>query len=91
MSYEQLLEVFWDIHDPTQLNRQGPDKGTQYRSVIFYHSKQQKKLAEESKKRQQDSGKYSKPIVTEITEAQEFYPAEEYHQRYLEKQRHSGF
>lgn len=81
VSYEKLLEIFWNVHDPTQLNRQGPDAGTQYRSIIFYHSKQQKKLAEESKKKL----KYNKPIVTEITKAKEFYPAEEYHQKYLEK------
>jgi len=81
VSYEKLLEIFWNIHDPTQLNRQGPDIGTQYRSVIFYHNEQQKKLAEKSKVKL----KYNKPIVTEITKAKEFYPAEEYHQRYLEK------
>jgi len=81
VSYEKLLEIFWNIHDPTQLNRQGPDTGTQYRSVIFYHNEQQKKIAEESKKKL----KYKKPIVTEITKAKEFYPAEEYHQKYLEK------
>lgn len=82
VSYEILLEIFWNIHDPTQLNRQGPDRGTQYRSVIFYHTEQQKKLAEESKEKL----KYKKPIVTEITKAKEFYPAEKYHQKYLEKQ-----
>jgi len=84
ISYEKLLDVFWEIHDPTQLNRQGPDIGTQYRSVIFYHNEEQKNLAEESKKQQQK--KYTKKIVTEITSAQEFYPAEEYHQKYLQKQ-----
>ena len=83
LSYEKLLEKFWKIHDPTQLNRQGPDIGTQYRSVIFYYNEKQKKLAEESKKQQQK--KYSKKIVTEITPAKEFYPAEEYHQKYLQK------
>lgn len=81
VSYEKLLEIFWNIHDPTQLNKQGPDTGTQYRSAIFYHNEQQKKLAEESKKKL----KYNKPIVTEIIKAKEFYPAEEYHQKYLEK------
>ncbi len=86
ISYKQLLDLFWDIHDPTQLNRQGPDRGTQYRSVIFYHDQQQKKFAEKSKMRQQTSGKYKKEIVTEIIPAQEFYPAEEYHQKYFEKQ-----
>ncbi len=83
ISYETLLEKFWEIHDPTQLNRQGPDIGTQYRSVIFFYNEKQKKLAEESKKQQQK--KYSKKIVTEITPAKEFYPAEEYHQKYLQK------
>ncbi len=83
ISYEKLLEIFWEIQDPTQLNRQGPDIGTQYRSVIFYHNEKQKKLAEESKNKQQKN--YDKKIVTEITSAKEFYPAEEYHQKYLEK------
>ncbi|UCD14664.1 MAG: peptide-methionine (S)-S-oxide reductase MsrA [Thermoplasmatales archaeon] len=85
-SYEQVLEIFWMVHDPTQLNKQELDIGTQYRSVIFYHNEQQKKLAEASKKKLQKSGKYKKPIVTEITKAKEFYPAEQYHQKYLEKQ-----
>jgi len=87
VSYEELLNVFWSIHDPTQLNKQGPDIGTQYRSIIFYYDQNQKKIAEESKKKQEQSGKYKKPIVTEITESKEFYKAEEYHQRYLEKLR----
>ena len=85
VSYEKLLDVFWDIHDPTTPNRQGPDVGSQYRSAIFYHSPQQEKTALASKKKLQDSGKFKKPIVTEITEATEFYNAEEYHQRYFEK------
>jgi len=84
ISYEELLEIFWNIHDPTQLNQQGPDIGTQYRSVIFYHNENQKKTAENSKKKQQ-SKKY-RTIVTEITKASEFYKAEEYHQSYLKKQ-----
>ncbi|MCX6665024.1 MAG: peptide-methionine (S)-S-oxide reductase MsrA [Euryarchaeota archaeon] len=88
ISYEKLLDVFWDVHDPTQKNRQGPDRGTQYRSVIFYYYDQQKKLAEQSKKKLEESKKYKKPIVTEITLAKEFYPAEEYHQKYIEK--HGG-
>ena len=83
ISYEKLLEIFWEIHDPTQLNRQGADIGTQYRSVIFYHNEKQKKLAEDSRNEQQKN--YDKKIVTEITSAKEFYPAEEYHQKYLEK------
>jgi peptide-methionine (S)-S-oxide reductase len=85
LSYEKLLEIFWEIHDPTQLNRQGPDFGTQYRSVIFYHDENQRKIAEISKDKLVKSQKYSKPIVTEITEAGDFYKAEEYHQRYLQK------
>lgn len=81
ISYNQLLDVFWSTHDPTQLNRQGPDEGTQYRSAIFYHNEEQKKLAEESKKKL----KKKKPAVTEITKAKKFYKAEEYHQKYLQK------
>ncbi len=88
ISYEKLLDIFWDIHDPTQKNRQGPDRGTQYRSVIFYYTGQQKKIAEQSKKNLEESKKYRKPIATEITLAKEFYAAEEYHQKYLEK--HGG-
>ena len=83
VSYEKLLDVFWSIHDPTQLNRQGPDVGMQYRSVIFYHSKEQKQTAEQSKQKQ--ISKHKKEIVTEIIPEKEFYPAEEYHQKYLEK------
>jgi peptide-methionine (S)-S-oxide reductase len=83
ISYEELLDVFWTHHDPTQLNRQGPDFGRQYRSAIFFHDEDQKKAAEASRDRAQE--RFSKPIVTEITEASEFYRAEEYHQRYLEK------
>ncbi len=85
VSYEELLEIFWDLHDPTQLNRQGPDFGKQYRSVIFHHNEQQKKIAEKSKDKLAKSQKYSKPIATEITKAGEFYKAEEYHQKYLQK------
>lgn len=85
ISYEELLSVFWDIHDPTTKNRQGPDVGTQYRSAIFYHTQEQKTAAEVSKKNLEHSGKYKKKIVTEITEATAFYPAEEYHQQYLRK------
>jgi peptide-methionine (S)-S-oxide reductase len=84
VKYGELLELFWEIHDPTQLNRQGPDIGKQYRSVIFYHNELQKKQAEQSKKENQK--KFDKEITTEITPAVEFYPAEEYHQKYLEKQ-----
>jgi peptide-methionine (S)-S-oxide reductase len=82
ISYEQLLEVFWDTHDPTQLNRQGPDHGSQYRSTIFTHGPEQEKAARESKERLSKSGK---SIVTEIVPAPEFYMAEDYHQQYFEK------
>ena len=83
VSYAKLLQTFWGIHDPTQFNRQGPDVGSQYRSVIFCHNERQKKAALASKARQQS--KYREKIVTEILSAGEFYRAEEYHQRYLEK------
>jgi peptide-methionine (S)-S-oxide reductase len=86
VSYDQLLEVFWDIHDPTQRNRQGPDVGTQYRSVIFYHTPEQEKAARASLARLAASGRYKRPIVTAIEPASQFYEAEEYHQRYFEKQ-----
>lgn len=85
VGYERLLEIFWNNHNPTMLNQQGPDRGTQYRSVIFYHNEEQKKLAEASKQILEQSGKWSRPIVTEIVPAETFYPAEEYHQRYFEK------
>ena len=85
ISYEELLNVFWDIHDPTTKNRQGPDVGTQYRSVIFYYTVEQKTTAEASKKNLEQSRKYKKKIITEITKATTFYPAEEYHQQYLAK------
>lgn len=85
VSYDQLLDAFWSIHDPTTLNRQGPDMGSQYRSVIFYHSPEQQKAALVSSKKLNDSGKYRGSIVTEIIPAKEFYRAEEYHQRYYEK------
>lgn len=85
VSYDDLLNVFWEEHNPTQLNRQGPDVGTQYRSVIFFHDDEQEAAARASKERLEQSGRYSRPIVTEITPAAEFYPAEEYHQQYLEK------
>jgi peptide-methionine (S)-S-oxide reductase len=85
VSYEQLLDVFWDNHDPTTLNRQGPDVGKQYRSAIFYHTPEQQAAATASKERRQASGRYRRPIVTDITPAPTFYRAEEYHQQYLEK------
>lgn len=83
VTYEALLDKFWEIHDPTQLNRQGPDRGTQYRSAIYYYSEAQREAAIASRERAQQGS--SKPIVTEITPAGEFWRAEDYHQRYLEK------
>ncbi|HEY7349529.1 MAG TPA: peptide-methionine (S)-S-oxide reductase MsrA [Ktedonobacterales bacterium] len=85
VSYEELLNVFWDNHNPTQLNRQGPDTGTQYRSVIFFHTPEQQAAATASKEALARSERYKKPIVTEITPAGAFYKAEDYHQQYLEK------
>ncbi len=85
VSYEELLSVFWKIHDPTTLNRQGPDIGTQYRSAIFYHTNAQHQAAICAKDKLEVSGRYKKPIVTQIEPAVEFYRAEEYHQRYFEK------
>lgn len=85
VSYDQLLDVFWENHDPTTLNRQGPDVGTQYRSAIFFHNREQEKAAAESKSRLEASGRYRRPVVTEIAAAQQFWRAEDYHQRYLEK------
>ncbi len=83
--YEDLLNVFFTRHDPTTLNRQGPDHGTQYRSAIFYHDDEQRRTAEAARERWNLSGRWRGPIVTEITPASTFYRAEEYHQRYLEK------
>jgi peptide-methionine (S)-S-oxide reductase len=85
VSYEHLLEVFWSIHDPTQVNRQGPDVGDQYRTGIFFYDEEQRVLAEASKLRLQASGKFNKPISTEITKASTFWRAEEYHQKYFQK------
>jgi peptide-methionine (S)-S-oxide reductase len=85
LTYDDLLTVFWENHDPTTLNRQGPDVGEQYRSAIFYHDDEQKAAAEASKEERDRSGKYRRPIVTEITPASTFYEAEDYHQQYLEK------
>lgn len=85
VTYEQLLDVFWENHDPTTLNRQGPDFGSQYRSAIFYHEALQESAARQSKERLNASGRHLHPIVTEITPASTFYRAEEYHQKYLEK------
>lgn len=84
-SFEKLLEVFWKIHDPTQVDRQGPDVGRQYRSAIFFFSPEQEKIACAAKDRLQNSLKSSRSVATEIKAAGSFYPAEEYHQRYFEK------
>lgn len=85
ITYEDLLKVFWENHDPTTLNRQGPDVGKQYRSVIFYHTPEQQAAALASKERLEKSGRYRRPLVTEVVPATTFYPAEDYHQQYLEK------
>jgi len=87
ISYEQLLQVFWDNHDPTTKDRQGPDIGNQYRSVIFYHSLKQQQEAQQSKDELEQSGKYADPIVTQIIAALPFYPAEDYHQHYYRQRR----
>ena len=85
ISYDQLLNVFWENHDPTQLNRQGPDWGKQYRSAIFFHSPEQEREAKASKEKLEKSHRFSKPIVTQIVPATTFFQAEDYHQQYLEK------
>ncbi len=85
ISFEDLLNIFWSNHNPTTLNRQGPDVGIQYRSAIFYHTEQQKEIAEKSKHVLEKSGKYDGPVVTEIVPAPTFYKAEEYHQKYFKK------
>jgi peptide-methionine (S)-S-oxide reductase len=85
VSYDRLLDVFWENHDPTTKNRQGPDVGTQYRSAIFVHDAEQEKAAKKSLDRQEKSGRFRRPIVTEIVPEETFWRAEDYHQRYLEK------
>ena len=85
ISYDELLDVFWSNHNPTTLNRQGPDVGRQYRSVIFYHSPEQKADAMASKERVEKSGRFNRPVVTQIESAPKFWRAEEYHQGYLQK------
>ena len=85
VSYDRLLDVFFTSHDPTQLNRQGPDVGRQYRSAIFYHSEAQREAAEAAKRKWEASGRWKRPVVTEVSPAGPFWKAEEYHQRYLEK------
>jgi peptide-methionine (S)-S-oxide reductase len=85
ISFDELLEVFWETHDPTTLNRQGADVGTQYRSAVFYHNEEQKTKAEKYKAELNKNGAFDKPIVTEITPFSTFYPAEDYHQQYFEQ------
>jgi peptide-methionine (S)-S-oxide reductase len=91
VSFPDLLEVFWKTHDPTTLNRQGNDVGTQYRSVVFYHDDEQKEQAEEYKAKLDASGAFNRPIVTEISKAPTFYPAEEYHQNYYRRNPEQGY
>lgn len=91
ITYSTLLEVFWKTHDPTTLNRQGNDVGTQYRSAIFYHDEQQKKQAESMKKKLESEHIFDNPIVTEIVPATEFYPAEEYHKNYYNQNREASY
>ncbi|MGH9581801.1 MAG: peptide-methionine (S)-S-oxide reductase MsrA [Bryobacteraceae bacterium] len=85
IGYDRLLDLFWSMHDPTQVNRQGPDVGTQYRSAIFFHTPEQEQIARASKAQLEASGKFRRPIATRIEPAQTFYRAEEYHQQYLAK------
>jgi peptide-methionine (S)-S-oxide reductase len=91
VSYDELLEIFWKTHDPTTLNRQGNDVGTQYRSVIFYHNDEQKQKAEYYKNKLTEEKIWEKPIVTEITRFEKFYPAEDYHQEYYDNNPNQGY
>jgi peptide-methionine (S)-S-oxide reductase len=91
ISFEELLEVFWKTHDPTTLNQQGNDYGTQYRSAVFYHNDEQKRLAEEYKKKLDAAKVWDRPIVTEITKFTNFYPAEQYHQNYYNNNPNQGY
>jgi peptide-methionine (S)-S-oxide reductase len=91
ISYDKLLEIFWKTHDPTTLNQQGNDIGTQYRSVIFYHNEEQKMKAEHYKEELNNSGSWDNPVVTEITAFDKFYEAEEYHQHYFERNPNQGY
>jgi peptide-methionine (S)-S-oxide reductase len=91
VSYDELLEIFWKTHDPTTLNRQGNDSGTQYRSVIFYHNEEQKQKAEFYKNKITEEKIWDKPIVTEITKFEKFYPAEDYHQEYYDNNPNQGY
>ena len=90
ISYKKLLDTFWKIHNPTTLNRQGFDVGNQYRSAIFFHNEEQEKTAIESKQKIDKSGKFDKPVITEILPAEKFWDAEEYHQKYYKKTGRSG-
>jgi methionine-S-sulfoxide reductase len=91
ISYSEVLEIFWNTHDPTTLNKQGADEGTQYRSVVYYHSDKQKQIAEDYKKQLDKSGVYKNPIVTEISPFTIFYPAEDYHQNYYALNPNQGY
>jgi len=91
ITYDELLEIFWKTHDPTTLNRQGADVGTQYRSVVYYHDEEQKRLAEEYKQKLDESGAFDSPIVTEISPSETFYPAEDYHQNYYQNNPEQGY
>ncbi|MDQ2713785.1 MAG: peptide-methionine (S)-S-oxide reductase MsrA [Chloroflexota bacterium] len=91
ISYEKLLEIFWHMHDPTTLNRQGNDSGTQYRSAIFYHTAEQQRTALASKEALEKSGAYKKPVVTEIAPFTNFYPAEDYHKDYYDSNRYQPY
>lgn len=91
LSFEDILDVFWKAHDPTTLNRQGADVGSQYRSIILYHDQHQRQAAEKSKQALEESGYYDKPLVTEIKPLHTFYPAEEYHHNYFEKHPYAGY
>jgi len=91
ISYDELLEIFWKMHDPTTLNRQGNDVGTQYRSVVFYHNDEQKQKAEYYKNKLTEEKIWDKPIVTEITKFEKFYPAEDYHQEYYDNNPNQGY
>jgi peptide-methionine (S)-S-oxide reductase len=91
ISFEELLEVFWKTHDPTTLNRQGNDTGTQYRSGVYYHNDEQRRLAEEYKQKLNDAHAFDKPIVTEIEPLKSFYPAEDYHQNYFKQNGHEPY
>ena len=90
ISYDELLKVFWEVHDPTSLNRQGADVGTQYRSAIFYHNDEQRQKAEHYKEALNKSGAFDKPVVTEITAFKQFYPAEDYHQEYYQNNKNKN-